>query len=427
MFGKKSCYLCGGKLVNGRCVECGLDNERNAQKKYRLNESSRDRKARIRYEEGRTGNNADENLRQERARNEAARAERSRATADSKQTSGQSASGKSSGVNTEISLQRIREQADRAAQQISAPVKAAWSTGAANGRKTAGNTASRSRRTDRSAGAGGRRVVVLVVFVIAAVIILRGVSSLIGSVTSDISSDDQWTWDNLDWGGDDSYDYEYDPYEYVDAQLSDTGETYDTELTSGEYIVGVHLPEGNYSASLAEETGYMNVTDDENGIYLYQSFGYEEEYDEVTEMDDIRLFDGAIVNFSGDGILSFHTDTAQTQDMSREENPLTESVQLSTGGTYVAGEDFPEGVYDITASEWTTVEYSIYLGDVYDDEELNYWQNSLWLSGDGTEDVYHNVVIPAGTEISSDTAAVTLVPSPVIGSTDYDSYYDRYR
>ena len=66
MFGKKSCYLCGGKLVNGRCVECGLDNERNAQKKYRLNESSRDRKARIRYEESRTGNAGDDNIRRER-------------------------------------------------------------------------------------------------------------------------------------------------------------------------------------------------------------------------------------------------------------------------------------------------------------------------------------------------------------------------
>ena len=69
MFGKKSCYLCGGKIVNGRCVECGLDNERNAKKKYRLNESSRDRKKEImlageyderiktkRYASGRDGN-----------------------------------------------------------------------------------------------------------------------------------------------------------------------------------------------------------------------------------------------------------------------------------------------------------------------------------------------------------------------------------
>ena len=171
----------------------------------------------------------------------------------------------------------------------------------------------------------------------------------------------------------------------------------------------------------------MNITDDENGIYIYQSFGYEEEYDEVTEMDDIRLFDGAVVDFSGDGVLSLHTDTAQTRDMSYEENPVTEPVGLSAGELYVAGEDFPEGVYDITASDWTTVEYSIYLGRIYDEEELNYWQNSLWFSGEESEDTYRNVVLPAGMEISTDEAPVTLTPSPVIGSTDYDSYYDRYR
>ena len=41
MFGKQRCYLCGGKLENGRCTACGLDNAKNVQKKYRLNESSR--------------------------------------------------------------------------------------------------------------------------------------------------------------------------------------------------------------------------------------------------------------------------------------------------------------------------------------------------------------------------------------------------
>ena len=73
------------------------------------------------------------------------------------------------------------------------------------------------------------------------------------------------------------------------------------------------------------------------------------------------------------------------------------------------------------------MEYSVYLGEIYEDDELNYWQNSLWFSVDNGEDSYRNVVLPAGTEISTDTAAVTLVPSEVIRSTDYDSYYDRYR
>lgn len=415
MFGKKSCYLCGGKIVNGRCVECGLDNERNAKKKYRLNESSRDRKLRIQYENGKGEDSRKDALREESRHARNVREESFGSAGDSKRNS----SAGSGSAKAGIPMQKIQIQADRALRQISAPVKSAWNT---EKKKNSGKTVRAAM--DKSAGpSGAAKKGITLVGVIGVVTALLGV---ISNVVSDFASDDQWTWEELGWE-EENTDYEYDPYEYVEAELSDSGEVYDVELTSGEYVVGVHLPEGNYSASLNDGTGYINVTDDENGIYLYQSFGYDEEYDEVTEMDDIRLFDGAILNFSGDGSLSFHTDTAQTQDMRSEPNPLTESVQLSTGGVYVAGEDFPEGVYDVQANEWTTVEYNLYLGEIYEDEELNYWQNSLWFSDDDGEDSFCNVVLPAGTEISSDTAAVTLVPSEVIGSTDYDSYYDRYR
>ena len=40
MFGKQRCYLCGGKLENGRCTACGLDNAKNVQKKYRTPDTS---------------------------------------------------------------------------------------------------------------------------------------------------------------------------------------------------------------------------------------------------------------------------------------------------------------------------------------------------------------------------------------------------
>ena len=36
---RKRCYLCGGKLAEGRCQDCGLDNARSERKTYRLNYS----------------------------------------------------------------------------------------------------------------------------------------------------------------------------------------------------------------------------------------------------------------------------------------------------------------------------------------------------------------------------------------------------
>ena len=43
--GKKDrCYLCGAKLQNGYCKECGLDNRRSQKIRYRLNESNATKK-----------------------------------------------------------------------------------------------------------------------------------------------------------------------------------------------------------------------------------------------------------------------------------------------------------------------------------------------------------------------------------------------
>lgn len=35
---RRRCSLCGGKLVNNKCVECGLDNSK-SDTSYRVNES----------------------------------------------------------------------------------------------------------------------------------------------------------------------------------------------------------------------------------------------------------------------------------------------------------------------------------------------------------------------------------------------------
>ena len=43
--GKKDrCYLCGAKLQNGYCKECGLDNRRSQKIRYRLNEGNATKK-----------------------------------------------------------------------------------------------------------------------------------------------------------------------------------------------------------------------------------------------------------------------------------------------------------------------------------------------------------------------------------------------
>lgn len=216
---------------------------------------------------------------------------------------------------------------------------------------------------------------------------------------------------------------ESDPYRYVESELSDTGKVYEADLTSGEYTVGVYLPEGNYTADMTDGTGVLHVGDNGNQIFLNQSFGRDEESGEVLQMNDIRLYNGAVLIFPGDGKLHVRTETGQTQKMQSETNPLTEQVVLDKAKYYTAGEDFPAGIYDIKAAGSTWMKYSLYMGELSDESEQNYLKNRIQFEPGGGKESYCNFVFAEGMQVSADNGPLTLIPSPVISSTDYDAYY----
>ncbi len=218
-------------------------------------------------------------------------------------------------------------------------------------------------------------------------------------------------------------EYVYDPYEYVEKELAETGEHYEAELGQGEYLVGVHLPEGRYTAELLEGTGGIKVDDLENGIYIWQSFGTEEEYEEVELMGDIRLYTGAHLEISDAVLLRFTTENGQTEKMDFVENPLTEAVTLKKNKTMTVGKDLAPGVYDFnTMSGWTVLRCRI----PDDSYEEGYYENSYWLSNEEQDDVYRNLYLKEGIEITAEENSLELTPSEVIGGGDYAEYYPYY-
>ena len=94
-------------------------------------------------------------------------------------------------------------------------------------------------------------------------------------------------------------------YEFVSRELDESGDTYIEKLEYGEYIVGSQIPEGIYTIRLKEGSGYVNVDDAENTIYLWQDFGTDTKYDELLEWQDVRLYEGAIVEISDNVTLEF--------------------------------------------------------------------------------------------------------------------------
>lgn len=216
----------------------------------------------------------------------------------------------------------------------------------------------------------------------------------------------------------------YDEYQYVSRELAEVGTEHQVTLGAGNYRIGVHIPEGNYTVTCESGAGSLVFDDTDNNIYLWRSF-YD---DDPKEVEDIRLYQGGELSISGSVTLQFHTMNAQTDSMPTViPNPLTEEIEIWDGA--IAGTDFPAGTYDMVAtSGYGTVDIFV-PGHYYEAEGDSPEVSTLYVSLDeeqlyGSGNTYKNVVMPTGTRIEIKDGPVTVLrPSEFIISTDYMEYY----
>ena len=281
-----------------------------------------------------------------------------------------------------------------------------------------------SRQKRQNPGAARSRAVLVIVILIMIICIAGPVLFQIGKSaieTGSASGTDFWqsVIDPLFSDDNSSSDFDaYDPYEYVSREIPDDGSSYEVTLSDGFYQVGIHIPEGVYHVELAEESADLRIVDAENIIYHSVWFGDEAEYDEITEVDDIRLYGGSEISIAGGGSLLFTTDNAQPLTQETAANPLTGSFILEEG-TSIVGDDIPEGIYDIILAEndkyiWFGLDVS------YPNDHSGY----LWASNNSgdPEERIRNVILPAGTELTLDDGPIELVPSEGYFEADLSAY-----
>ena len=178
-----------------------------------------------------------------------------------------------------------------------------------------------------------------------------------------------------------------DPYEYVTKELPEDGESVSFELTSGDYVVGVHIPEGNYQADVSYDYDTVQVDDGDSGLYLYEYAGRTDgDY-----LDDLRLYNGAIVHISSQTTITLYSDNAQTDNVFYEDNPLAGQKPVTIKEDAIVGPDLPAGVYDLTlVSGEGSVDVDIYTeyGESMETKNLYLGENCT----DGKE--YKNLVLP---------------------------------
>ena len=214
-----------------------------------------------------------------------------------------------------------------------------------------------------------------------------------------------------------------DSYEPLYAMVPAEGETWDGELTTGLYVVGWQLPAGTYNVSCAEDVMdiTMQIVNDEADVKTYESVA---DYDEdAAHREGLPLPAGTVLFLSGNGTLNFHTENGQVSDLAATAaNPVTSSCIFTLPGTddgstetYTVGEDIDPGVYDVFITS----------GMGYFDFELpmdsgRTFYCSTWLYCDDTySDVLQHIPLQEGTTVTvqntnSSTLTIALYPSETV-------------
>lgn len=375
MFGKR-CSLCGGKLnSSGICTECGLDNSK-SDKNYRINRSDCDGMPLTHVHEEK------EKYRPDRK-------------ADHRE------------INHKETNHKKRDYGKQGYRMNESDM---------TGKK-------RRKHVQTPDITNRRRPLKIVILAIIVITVLGNlyeehkydIEYAIGDAVQGVFQDtgDQKT--------NDTDETDYDHYQYVTREIPKEGESADYELSSGNYVAGVEIPEGIYTVTPKDDYDTVQIDDPENSIYLY-------EYTEgkKDKIEDIRLYKGAHLTLNCKTTVKLHTDNAQdveAMETAGQSNPLTESVDIKGQKTLTAGRDLEPGIYDLSrVSGAGNVDVIIYSDE---QEEINSW--SQCLSEDGIDgETFHYLVIPenATMEVSEDLK-IRLTPSEQIASTDYYGFYNR--
>ena len=205
------------------------------------------------------------------------------------------------------------------------------------------------RKTGRKSTGGNRKtgLILLVVIILLASGLLPALGSMVFQGVSDIKNEIQYRL--FDKASSDETG-EADPYKNTTYALDTEGEYFDTELTAGEYLAGVDLPEGIYKVSIQEGKTALLVRNQKQSINIYDFYRSDAEKDDdfYKKSEEIRLYRGTYLRIDGAGTMRFETDSAK-DGYELTANSLKENVAVK--GTMTAGKDFPAGSYDIVCKK----------------------------------------------------------------------------
>lgn len=376
--GAVRCFLCGGRVSNGVCTECGMP-QRKRSEEYNLNNSPCDAGPMTHVHDHGTEDRRKSN----------------RATHDGQGNRQKSYRTEHAGYST--GQQRYKNER-------MAHVRRQEERTSAGTRRREGTSEQRIRQNRAARG---------IAVIVVCIIIIVSIVGLVENNHIDFSGNDM-NWENHE----SSKTYSDDYYDSVTYEISDVGESYTDTLYAGYYTVGYDLPEGVYAMNLVSGSGSVEITNDEQMIYEYESLGTDYGYE---TLENVRLYQGTQIIVSGGTELEVSTENAQMAvAASKAENPLdpvSGTVEVADHAL-VAGIDFPEGTYDI----WCTDSFgvvSLTYGQSGTDDYETYGSFLIQSEKDAQEysnmedyaTCIHNVNMKSGMSVYANGTSLKLVPS----------------
>ena len=366
----QKCSLCGGRVVNGRCEECGLPIP--PEHTYTL-------------------------------RGESAHYHR---------------------VNGEDVLHRVRPAGNRPkVEGYDDEERTAHVHESGTDRHNAPRPAVRTARVEHHIEAPSRRrrsanvawlIIVVALFLILPmlqVLLQREIGSSVSEPVPEFSEEQ-------------AIEADSNAYDDLRGTVPAAGADWDGDLTAGLYTVGQDLPEGTYTIQCAESNTSidLHIVSDEYGVEIYEDLS-SNGYDAIdSERDDVSLPTGTVLFLSGNGTLYFHSSNAQVDALPTETapNPLVSDAAYTLSDSddslyLLVGEDIEPGVYDVTCTAGTG-----YFSFVLPMENTRTMYCSAWLYGDPDYvDTLRHITLTEDTEVTLSNYSdmdftVTLTPSETV-------------
>ena len=182
----------------------------------------------------------------------------------------------------------------------------------------------------------------------------------------------------------------------------DDKKSYSTKLGAGHYVAGVDFPAGTYNITAVSGAGNVSSSNMFSGG-LNEIMSNKEDSLYISSYKNATFEPGTKLSITSSVVINITSRDADVTNVSGRTEADSEAIVLRSG-TYVAGTDFPEGVYTVVGTGA--------MGNVSSDNMYYGGLNEIMSSGNSEIGIteFKNATLDKGTRLTISGTTIKLIP-----------------